>query len=265
MNPIHPANPTTLATSSHPVTPLHPVKQFVLASHNRKKLVELETILEELGIAVTLLPDDAPVPEETGATFAENALLKAQAAARLTGLPALADDSGLCVDALADAPGIYSARYGSTEYYRRMGMDSPATPILRDPATDAQRNAYLLGQMAKVPDGRRQARFVCVIACVLEPGDVSDTVSGYVPPATSSSSVAPHPTAMPFFTVRGECEGVIAREPHGDEGFGYDPIFYVPAHRCTFGELPAAVKNQISHRARALQALAEVLRYQLPS
>lgn len=239
------------------------MKQFVLASHNQKKLVEMETILQELGITMVSLPDNAPVPDEVGTTFAENALLKAQAAAQLTGLPALADDSGLCVDALDGAPGIYSARYGSTEYYRRMGIESPSTPVLHDPATDAQRNAYLLGQMTGVPDGKRQARFVCVIACVLSP------LTATKPVPLVSATVYPSPEAIPadapFFTVRGECEGVIAHEPHGCEGFGYDPVFYVPAHRCTFGELPASVKNQISHRARALQALAEVLRRNIVS
>jgi len=232
----------------------NPIKQFMLASHNKKKLIEMETILQELGITIVPLPDDAPVPEETGATFAENALLKAQAAARLTGLPALADDSGLCVDALDGAPGIYSARYGSTKYYRSMGIESPTTPVLHDPANDTQRNAYLLGQMVGVPDNKRQAWFVCVIACVLSPLASTDTVPI---DATFTNAI---PADTPAFTVRGECEGVIAREPHGNEGFGYDPIFYVPAHRCTFGELSASVKNQISHRARALQALAAVLR-----
>ena len=122
--------------------------QFVLASHNRKKLKEMAEILGELGIEVVPLPENAPEPEETGATFEENALIKAKSAADYTGLPAIADDSGLCVDALGGAPGIYSARYCE--------------------GTDSDRNTFLLENMKDKDD--RTGRFVCAIACLLPDG-----------------------------------------------------------------------------------------------
>ena len=188
--------------------------KFVLASHNKKKLRELGDILGALGIEIVPLPEDAPEPEETGDTFEANAQIKARAAAEFTGLPAIADDSGLCVDALNGAPGVYSARYSG--------------------GGDDENNAKLLRELENVPEDARTARFVCVIACVLPDGEI--------------------------FTVRGACEGVIAWELCGDGGFGYDPLFFVPEHGCTFGMLPASVKNQISHRARALKTFAETLK-----
>lgn len=121
--------------------------QFVLASHNKKKLAELSAILSGLGIEIVALPEGAPEPAENGATFAENARIKARAAFEYTGLPAIADDSGLAVDALNGAPGVYSARYCA--------------------GTDKDRNAFLLKNMENVPDGARSARFVCAICCVL--------------------------------------------------------------------------------------------------
>ena len=187
--------------------------QFVLASHNKKKLAELSTILSDAGIEVVSLPEGAPEPEENGATFADNARIKAQAAFELTGLPAIADDSGLAVDALNGAPGVYSARYC--------------------PGTDKDRNAFLLQNMERVPDGERTAHFVCAICCILPDGQMIE--------------------------VEGTCEGTILRETHGDAGFGYDPLFYVEQFGCTFGELPAEVKNTVSHRACALQKLREAL------
>ena len=121
--------------------------RFVLASHNKKKLAEMSDILSGLGIEITALPQGAPEPEENGKTFAENALIKARAAFEHTGLPAIADDSGLAVDALNGAPGVYSARYCE--------------------GTDKDRNAFLLKNMEHVPDGERTGRFVCAISCVL--------------------------------------------------------------------------------------------------
>ncbi|MGM9613005.1 MAG: RdgB/HAM1 family non-canonical purine NTP pyrophosphatase [Butyricicoccus sp.] len=191
--------------------------KFVLASHNKKKLRELSDILAGLGVEIVLLPADAPEPTEDGETFEENAHIKARAAAEFTGLPAVADDSGLCVDALDGAPGVWSARYSG--------------------GGDEENNAKLLREMEAVPDGKRTARFVCAIACVLPDGRE--------------------------FTVRGACEGVITRALSGDGGFGYDPLFYVPEYGCTFGVLPADVKNRISHRAKALAAFAETLKNQI--
>ena len=123
--------------------------QFVLASHNKKKLAELSSIVSSLGIEIIPLPEGAPEPEENGKTFEENALIKAKSAAEFTGLPALADDSGLCVDALDGAPGIYSARYCE--------------------GTDEDRNAFLLKNMQDKEN--RACRFVCAIACVLADGE----------------------------------------------------------------------------------------------
>ncbi|MBS5145621.1 MAG: RdgB/HAM1 family non-canonical purine NTP pyrophosphatase [Butyricicoccus pullicaecorum] len=193
--------------------------QFVLASHNKKKLEELSTILGGLGIEVIPLPEDAPEPEENGKTFEENARIKALAAHQHTGLPAIADDSGLAVDALSGAPGVYSARYCS--------------------GSDADRNLFLLKNMEHVDECERQARFVCTICCILPDGQE--------------------------IVVRGECEGEILTEQHGTGGFGYDPLFYVREYDCTFAELPAEVKNRISHRAHALEKLAAVLRKKLKS
>lgn len=193
--------------------------QFVLASHNQKKLKELSAILSGLGIEVIPLPEDAPEPEENGKTFEENARIKALAAHQYTGLPAIADDSGLAVDALSGAPGVYSARYCS--------------------GSDADRNLFLLKNMEHVDECERQARFVCAICCILADGQE--------------------------IVVRGECEGEILTEQHGTGGFGYDPLFYVREYDCTFAELPAEVKNRISHRAHALEKLAAVLRKKLKS
>mgnify|MGYP000297315458 CR=1 FL=1 len=186
--------------------------QFVLASHNKKKLAELSAIMSSLGIEIIPLPEGAPEPEENGKTFEENAMIKAKSAAEFTGLPALADDSGLCVDALDGAPGIYSARYCE--------------------GTDEDRNAFLLKNMQDKEN--RACRFVCAIACVLADGET--------------------------VTVRGECDGELLHENHGAGGFGYDPLFYVPEYECTFGELAPEVKNRISHRARALGRLRDVLK-----
>ena len=131
--------------------------QFVLASHNKKKLAELSEILSGLDIGITALPEGAPEPEENGATFAENARIKARAAFEYTGLPAIADDSGLAVDALGGAPGVFSARYCE--------------------GTDKDRNAFLLKNMENVPDGERSARFICALCCVLD-GDREIAVEG---------------------------------------------------------------------------------------
>ncbi len=185
---------------------------FVLASKNRHKLLEISAILNQYGIHVSLQSDhnvDIDV-EETGTSFEENALLKATAVMEATGLPAIADDSGLEVDALGGAPGIYSARYGG-----------------RQCANDVERYEYLLKNMENVPSEERTARFVCVIAAVFPDGRK--------------------------ILARGCCEGTITFAPQGADGFGYDPVFYVPQEGCTFAELSSERKNEISHRANALR------------
>lgn len=206
--------------------------KFVLASHNQKKLRELGEILGGLGIEIVPLPAGAPAPAEDGDTFEANALIKARSAVAATGLPAIADDSGLCVDALGGAPGVHSARYGSAEYCARQGgMEGAPLPPEAD---DRDRTLLLLRSMASVPAGKRQAAFVCAIACVLPDGRE--------------------------FTARGTCTGEITREMQGQGGFGYDPVFFVPEFGQTFGALPQETKNQISHRANALKAFIQTLK-----
>ena len=184
--------------------------RVILASKNQHKLTELSAILSQLGFEIALESEyglDIDV-EETGTTFEENSFLKADAVMKASGLPVLADDSGLMVDALDGAPGVYSARYGHK-------------------ASDKERTAYLLENMKEVPEERRGAKFVCVITCLFPDGRK--------------------------IVARGECPGVIARAPHGENGFGYDPVFYLPELGMTYAELPSEQKNAISHRARALQ------------
>ena len=191
--------------------------RFVLASHNKGKLAELQEILGELGVEVVLQSDVGLdlEPEETGTTFAENAKIKAQAVMEASGLPAIGDDSGLCVDWLQGAPGIYSARY----------------------AEPGHRKERVLRELQNVPDSERGGAFYCAIACVI-PGDCT-------------------------FTVSGECRGMIAHEPVGTGGFGYDPIFYLPEYGCTTAELSAEDKNAVSHRGKALRAIREVIEAKL--
>lgn len=189
---------------------------MVLASKNPKKLLELQAILSTQGIEVVLESQvgiDVDV-EETGTTFEENAFLKAHAVMEASGLPAVADDSGLCVDALNGAPGVYSARYGGP------GLD------------DVGRYRLLLENMRGQLD--RRCRFVSAICCCFPNGDRVE--------------------------ARGECPGTLAYAPKGSDGFGYDPIFFLPERKKTFAELTAEEKNAISHRGRALEAFGEKLK-----
>ena len=184
--------------------------KVILASKNPHKLTELSAILSQHGFEIALESEyglDIDV-DETGTTFEENSLLKAEAVMKASGLPVLADDSGLMVDALNGAPGVYSARYGHK-------------------SSDGERTAFLLENMKDVPDGKRTAKFVCVITCLWPDGRK--------------------------IVARGECPGVITHEVHGENGFGYDPVFYLPELGMTYAELPSEQKNAISHRARALQ------------
>ncbi len=193
--------------------------RVVLASKNRHKLVEISKITEKFGFDLVLQSElgvDIDV-EETGTTFEENSFLKAEAVMKATGLPALADDSGIAVDALKGEPGIYSARYG-----------------FDDTLDDRGRMMLLLKNTEDVPDGQRQARFVCVITMVN-------------PDGTS-------------IQARGEVHGELTREPRGENGFGYDPIFYYPPLGMTTAELPSEVKNQVSHRGNALTVFYEKLK-----
>lgn len=192
--------------------------KVVLASNNPGKLRELDAVLRPMGWElVTQGSLGVSEAEETGTTFEANALLKARHAAACTGLAALADDSGIEVDALDGRPGVYSARYAGPQ------------------CDDEANNRLLLQELEGVPEDRRSARYQCVIALVRDAGDRNPLIA------------------------RGAWEGRILDAPRGHNGFGYDPLFYVPTHGCASAELDPDVKNSISHRGAALRALVEQL------
>ena len=191
--------------------------KLILATGNKGKVREFREILEPLGCEILSQGEmglDLDV-EETGETFEENAFLKADAVLKAIGHAAVADDSGLCVEALNGAPGVHSARYGGGKAW-----------------TDKQKYEYLLDQMKGVTD--RRAKFVSAIVCLFPNGE--------------------------RIAVRGECPGRILEAPAGDAGFGYDPVFAPEGYDESFGQLGPEVKNTLSHRARALAALAERLK-----
>ena len=193
--------------------------KVVLASKNKHKLVEISQITEKFGFDLVLQSElgvDIDV-EETGTTFEENSFQKAEAVMKATGLPALADDSGICVDALNGEPGVYSARYGFDE-----SLD------------DWGRLQLLLKNTENVPDGQRQAKFVAVITMVTPEGQV--------------------------IQARGEIHGELLRAPVGENGFGYDPIFYYPPYGKSTAEMSSEEKNQVSHRGNALKVFYEKLK-----
>ncbi|AWR21760.1 XTP/dITP diphosphohydrolase [Aurantimicrobium minutum] len=189
---------------------------FVLATHNQHKIEEFNAILGELVPGINVIGYDGPEPIEDGVSFAENALIKARAAAAHTGLPSLSDDSGICVDVLGGMPGIFSARWAGNA---------------KDNAANVQ---LLLDQMSDVRDSDRGAHFTCHIAVVI-------------------------PETQEEFVVVGNWPGTIAREVHGVNGFGYDPVFIPEGFEVTAAILDPAEKNKLSHRSRALQALADRL------
>lgn len=194
------------------------MKTIVLASSNPGKLREFAQILSEFHLDVVPQSQfNVPDVPETGLSFVENALIKARNAAQHTGLPAMSDDSGIEVDALNGAPGIYSARFAGEK------------------ATDDDNNALLLEKLKGVPDEQRTARYHCVIVYMHYAND-----------------------PMPLI-CQGTWEGQILYEPRGENGFGYDPFFYVPTHYCAAAQLPPEVKNQLSHRGQALRALQSAL------
>jgi XTP/dITP diphosphohydrolase len=202
--------------------PTHRIS-LVIATGNRGKFNEIAALLEGLKVRIVPLDRAGPVevPPEGGDSFQENARVKAVTVARATGHLSLADDSGLEVDALGGAPGIFSARFGGTDL------------------TDSDRCRLLLDKLIGVPPARRTARFRCVVA-VAEPGGAVHLTSG-------------------------TCEGRIATGPLGSHGFGYDPIFEVPALGRTLAEVGSDVKNRVSHRAQAIRAAREILERLLSS
>ena len=174
-------------------------------------------MLTPLGVTLQTQADlNVPEAEEAGFSFVENAIIKARAASQHTGLPSIADDSGLEVDHLKGAPGIYSARYSG--------------------AGDAENNALLLQELGQTPEELRGARFQCVLVYMRHALD---------------------PTPL---ICQASWEGVILFEPRGENGFGYDPLFYLPEHQCSSAQLAPAIKNRISHRAKASTLLFEALR-----
>ena len=189
----------------------------VLASGNAGKLRELDKVLAPLD--VSLQPQaqfNVPDAEETGLSFVENAIIKARAAAQHTGLPAIADDSGIEVDHLNGAPGIYSARYSG--------------------AGDEANNVLLLQELGEIPEEQRSARFQCVLVYMRHALD-----------------------PVPLI-CQGSWEGFILSKPRGENGFGYDPLFYLPDYQCSSAQLAPGIKNRISHRAKASRLLFDALR-----
>lgn len=216
--------------------------RLLVASRNAKKLAELRRVLEAEGI-VGIEPiglDEVPgFPEEPedGANFAENALIKARSGARATGLPCLADDSGLAVDALNGMPGVLSARWSGRH------------------GDDAANNALLLAQLADVPDDRRGAAFVS--ACALVGPGVLGTATGRAPgPAPSPADGVAHGETV----SEGRWPGRVLRRPRGEGGFGYDPVFLPDGTDRAAAELTPGEKDAASHRGRALRALVPALR-----
>ena len=193
------------------------MKQIVVASTNKHKIKEIAAIMQPHGYQIKSLLDYPDIPDvrETGATFEENAILKATTIAKQLNQPVLADDSGIEVDALNGMPGVLSARWAGSQ------------------KNDLANLELLLSQLADVPTERRTARYVCVAA--------------YVEPERTAK------------TARGEWQGVVAIEPTGTNGFGYDPIFWLPDQGKSVAELSEAEKDSISHRLKAFTQLAAVL------
>lgn len=193
--------------------------KLVVGTYNAGKIKELNELLAGLPVELFGLDrfENIADVEETGATFAENAILKAKEYARQTGFWALSDDSGLEVEALGGAPGVFSARYAG------------------ETADDQDRIEKLLRELSETGDRRRRARFVCVMALADETGEIR-------------------------FLAEGVCEGKIALDERGTNGFGYDPIFIPEGYKQTFGELSSTVKSEISHRARAIKKIIRFFR-----
>lgn len=193
-------------------------QKIVLASNNPGKINEFTEMLASVDLAVHPQNEwQIPDADETGLTFLENAILKARHASSLTGLPAIADDSGLCVDALNGAPGIYSSRYAGPN---------------ADERTYTQK---LLDDLKDIPEDKRSARFVCVLALLRHEND-------------------PQP-----LIAQATWEGSILTERRGSGGFGYDPVFFVPQEQCAAAELTPQRKHQLSHRGKALKQLIELI------
>lgn len=201
---------------------------FILATNNMKKQAEMQRILSPLGINVVtakMLGIKLPEVVEDGDTFEANAKIKAESACKITGLPAIADDSGLCVDYLDGYPGIYSARFANIEIHGGECVDNERN------ADDEDNNNLLLKKLEGVEKEKRTAYYVCAICCIFPDGKE--------------------------ITVRGECHGHIGFERDGNAGFGYDPLFIINGK--SFGKYEGEEKDKISHRGKALRLLAKEL------
>ncbi len=195
------------------------IKKIVLASGNAGKVREINKLFAASGIEIVPQSDfNVPDIPETGTTFVENAIIKARQAAKHTGLPAIADDSGIEVDALDARPGVYSARYAGEN------------------ASDTDNNNKMLEELQGIPDAERTARYQCLLVFMRS-----------------------HTDPVPIIT-QGSWEGRILQAPEGSGGFGYDPIFYIPSQKCSGGNLPLEIKNTMSHRAIALNAMLDAFR-----
>lgn len=188
--------------------------KIVLATQNTGKVTEFKELTKELHWEIIPLSQFThQSPAETGLTFIENAIIKARYASKLTGLPALADDSGIVVDALNGEPGVYSARYAGEAVSFSVHIQK------------------LLNHLKDVPVAKRSAHFYCALVLLRYPSDPAPLIG------------------------LGQWDGQILLEPQGTQGFGYDPVFYVPTHQCSAAELPSTIKNKISHRGQALHEL----------
>jgi XTP/dITP diphosphohydrolase len=210
----------------------NPVLELLVATRNPGKLREIEEALPDLPVKLRSLEEFTEVipVDEAGKTYQENAILKALSYSKQTGLWALADDSGLEVDALAGMPGVLSARFGG------------------EGVSDHERTQKLLQMLHQGSDGRRTARFVCCVALTRFPLDEEN-------PRDTDARV--------LNVAEAKCEGVIAPEPRGNNGFGFDPVFIPTGYRLTFAELPSEIKGKISHRTKALAATREFLEHLL--
>lgn len=196
------------------------MNKIVLATNNQGKVRELQDLLADAGFNIIAQSEfSVPDADETGLTFVENAILKARHTAQITGLPSIADDSGLAVDALNGAPGIYSARYAGEH------------------GNDQQNNQKLLSELKDTPPEKRTAYFYCALVFMRHANDPTPII------------------------CLGKWNGTILTEAHGEGGFGYDPLFFIPELNCTAAELPRKHKSQISHRGQALTQLLERLKY----
>jgi len=213
-------------------------KRLVFATMNKGKLRELRSILQDMPLEILSAGDvdGFSSVEETGETFEANAELKARAAAEIAGLPVLADDSGLEVDALDGKPGVRSARYGG------------------ESTDDSKNTILLLKNLKTVPWSKRTARFRCVVAFT------DPDPKGFSPQNPSKEVITFLKNPDHVYFAKGKCEGYILEKPKGHSGFGYDPVFYSPDHGKTFAELASSQKNKISHRAAAMKKMIKFLK-----